>query len=402
MKIDKTEIIHEISSFLEGRNNDVKYIVNVETDSRTNYAACVIHAPDGHRIEHIQYTPFIYIKDLKEIGYQLFNGNRLIQVDKMNLYGIDIKKMKTKNHERLKKGYCWKVTSTKSSKAIYDFFKDGGLDLREKLKDENGRLLRDDRNRPIYKFSDLYYSVSLKEQFFISTGIRLFKGMKKYNDVHKLTFDIETTGLRYQHTRVFAIGVRDNRGFEKILRVKKENDDESEKRLIQDFFNTIDYVKPAIITGYHSEDFDFEYLLGRAKILNLDVNLLPTSLNEEESKRNLYRREESTLKVGQSTEYYTSTNMWGYTIIDTQHATKRAKAIDSDIKNTKLKYIAKISKVAKLNRMYVDGEDGKIGQYYRENKYFIINPENNQYLQIPDHSQKTAEELYKLIILIFC
>ena len=59
------------------------------------------------------------------------------------------------------------------------------------------------------------------------------------------------------------------------------------------------------------------------------------------------RRPNTSLKVGGDTEKYTSTNMWGYTIIDTNHAVKRAKAINSDIKNAKLKYIAKFAKVAK-------------------------------------------------------
>ena len=60
--MDKSKVLSEIKSFLEGYNNDLKYIVNVETDPRTNYAECIIHEPNQEpRIEKIQYeTIFIY------------------------------------------------------------------------------------------------------------------------------------------------------------------------------------------------------------------------------------------------------------------------------------------------------------------------------------------------------
>ena len=78
----------------------------------------------------------------------------------------------------------------------------------------------------VYKNRDLFYNPRTTEQFFISTQSRLYKGYEQYKEVHRLTFDIETTGLRYQISRMFAIGVRDNRGFETILEVEKRDDDE--------------------------------------------------------------------------------------------------------------------------------------------------------------------------------
>ena len=60
--------------------------------------------------------------------------------------------------------------------------------------------------------------------------------------------------------------------------------------------------------------------------------------------------------------------MWGYSIIDILHATKRTAAINSDIKENGLKYIAKFEKIAKENRTYIPGEDNDIGKYYKQNK----------------------------------
>ena len=51
----------------------------------------------------------------------------------------------------------------------------------------------------------------------IQTGIRLFKGMDDYNDLHRFQFDLETEGLFGSRDAIFQIGVRDNKGIEHVL-----------------------------------------------------------------------------------------------------------------------------------------------------------------------------------------
>ena len=54
--MDKLKVLAEIKGFLEGYNNDLKYLVNVETDPSTNIAECIIHEPNQKpRIENIKY-----------------------------------------------------------------------------------------------------------------------------------------------------------------------------------------------------------------------------------------------------------------------------------------------------------------------------------------------------------
>lgn len=388
--MEKQKIINEIKSFLDGRNDDLKYLVNVETDPSTNIALCVIHEPNKeHYIKSVKYEPFIYIKDFKKHGFSLYNDDKEYTIAKMKKYGITIKKMKTGNQPRLENGYPYKVTSKYSYNDIMNFFKDGGISPYDKLLDENDRPIKDHNDRPIYKYRDLFYTPKLNEQFFISTGARLFKGIEEYKDLHKLTFDIETTGLRYQHSRIFAIGVKDNRGFEMVLEVAKDDDDDEEVKVIQNFFNLISLIKPAVISGYNSEEFDFEFILGRAEKLGMNLNELPTTLNPEHG---IQRRRNTTLKIGNSTEKYTSTTMWGYSVLDILHAVKRTIAVNTDIKNARLKYICQYEDIAKENRMYIDGD--KIGTYWKEDKVFWINKENNNYLQIPDEFQNQANDLY--------
>lgn len=394
MKINKHQILGEIKDFLEGYNNDIKYLVNVETDPSTDIAECVIHEPNEKpRIENIRYEPFMYMKDLSRIGRVLYpnKSDEYINAKRIK-YGITITKLKTGNQKRLVDGYCYKITSHRSYNDIINYVRDGGLDPFEKLFDENGKIVRDEKDRIAYKNRDLFYSVKTNEQFFISTQSRLYKGYEQYKDVHRLTFDIETTGLRYQIARVFAIGVRDNRGFETILEVAKRDDDESEIQLIQDFFNLVDYIRPAVILGHNSEDFDFEFILGRAHILKMDLTKVPNGLKEGKF---LVRKGGTSVKYGNTSDKYTATQMWGYSIIDTLHAAKRTAAVNTDLKSTKLKYIAKFEKFARENRTYIKGDDNTIGRYYDENKVFLKN-EINEYIEIPDNFQDIGKKLYRL------
>ena len=237
------DVLSEIKGFLEGYNDELKYLVNVETNPNTNDAECVIHEPGSKpKIIKVKYTPFMFCKDFEKNKHILYK-DRLNREDtiesKKKQYGIKITELKTGNHGRLSNGFCYKITSTKSYNAIIDYLRDGGFDPYAKKKDKKNRIIKDARGDFEYLHRDMFYSPRVTEQFFISTGARLFKGFEEYKDVHKVVFDIETEGLRYQRKSIFAIGVRDNRGFQIILEVKERNNNADEIKLIQDFFNLL-------------------------------------------------------------------------------------------------------------------------------------------------------------------
>ena len=394
--MDKLKVLAEIKGFLEGYNNDLKYLVNVETDPSTNIAECIIHEPNQKlKIEHIKYESFMYMKDLSKYDRELYKGKDKDYINSQKIkHGITITKLKTGNEKRLVDGYCYKVTSSRSYNDILNYFSEGGTNPFEKEKDKNNNFVRNKKGDLVYPLRNLFYSVKTTEQFFISKQARLYKGFEEYKNVHKLTFDIETFGLRYQIARIFAIGVRDNRGFETILEVEKLNDDESEIKLIQNFFDLIDKIRPAIISGFNSEMFDFEFILGRAKILKIDLSKISAGLKRGVQ---LKRKSNTPVKYGNTPDRYTSTEMWGISIIDILHAVKRTAAVNSEIKANGLKYIAKFEKIAKPNRTYIKGEDNSIGKFYSDNKIFVIDVSNN-YIQIPEIFQIVARKLYNLQI----
>jgi len=145
------------------------------------------------------------------------------------------------------------------------------------------------------------------------------------------------------------------------------------KRLIQDFFNLISIIKPAVICGYNSEDFDFNFILGAAgERLDIDINKKgEDALKTTMSEYHVIKKISSTVKFGNKTENYDKTVMWGYSVIDILHAVKRTAAINTEIKSQKLKEICKYEGIAKPNRMYIKGDE--IGDFWKNNEVFYIN-----------------------------
>jgi len=391
--MDNKKIINEIKNFLDGSNNDLKYLVHVETDRKNNKATCFIEEPDQEpKTIEVKYTPFLYVKDLKAHNRALYNGDNEYAKRMMLKYGISMKRMKTGKHPRLENGYPYKVTSNESYDSIIQYFKEGGIDIYAVARDIQGNPIRDKNDKLVYLNRDLFFNVSPEEQFFISTGARLFKGIEEYSDLNRMTYDIETRGLRPEIARIFAIGIKDTKGLNIVLETKNPDSDEEERKLIIDFFNLIVLKRPAVIVGHNSEEFDFVYILKRAEILGIDLKELQTTL----SPTKVIQKKRGTVKFGNSTENYRKTIMWGVNILDTLHAAKKTAAVNTEIKKTGLKYICKFEGIAKPNRMYIDGSDGGIGKMWDDNKLHIINTADNAYKIIPDEFQGVGEDFLLL------
>lgn len=391
--MNKIEIIRKIKKFLDG-HSDLKYVVNVEAYKHTNFATCFIHEPRGNgfikKRSDYYYKPFIYVKDLEKHGHKLYEGHieKLIE-EKKTQHGIIIEKMRTDKQKRLEDGYLYKVMSTKSLNNILEYFKEGGVDPYETERDENGKEITVN-NKTVKPNLHLFYILKPVEQFLISSGIRLYKGFDSYDDIHRVIFDIETTGLRHQSSNLFSIGIRDNRGYEKILEAN-DFEDGSETETIKNFFKEIIALEPAVIAGFNSENFDFPYMLGRLEELNQEIGDMETTISPG---KKIFRGF-GTLKVGNTTEKYTATKMYGMSVIDIHHAVKRKAVVDSDMKLTNLKYVCNYEEISKPNRVYVDGDDNNIYEIYKNNKIFITD-KNFNYEQIPEKFQEEGKMFFKI------
>lgn len=356
----------EIKDFLEGRDPQ-KYIIGIESTYDQNFVNLIINDPiTGKRIEKHKFKPFLWMKSPDMDKF--FKGDRRLIKTKLREHMVTITPLKLEDedgniHKRLEAGFKFLVQTRGSYRNIINFFKESGIDIQ---KEDNRKG---------------FLTLGPTEQFLIQTGKRLFKGFDDYADLVRFSFDIETTSLTPETGRILQIGMKDNRGFEHVLDI--ESDDE-ERDAIQTFFTIIDELKPDIICGYNSENFDWTYILGRCELLNLDYKKITKTLKNGMP---LYRKQ-ATLKLGGEMEYYQQTVLWGYNVIDVWHAVRRAKAINSNIKETGLKYITKYSKIAKPNRVYV-GHD-KIAKIWVDERPYLFNESDGKYMVVPE--DKTGYE----------
>ncbi len=346
--------VEEIEEYLGGYD-DQKYIVGVESSYYDNKVHLIIHDPEkGKRIEKHKLIPFLWMKSPNmEVFY---GGNRRTIKEKMREFKIKFIPLSVtdedgNNFKRLEDGYKFLVRCKGTYGDLLKFFKEGKMAVYDEEHRSN------------------FLAINPTEQFLIQTGKRLFKGMEDYSEIHRLSFDLETTGLDPHNSRIFQIGTKDNRGFQHILTIEDGEEEivnSREREAIVTFFQIITHLKPAIVAGYNSENFDWYFIVTRCEVLGLNIKKIAKTLGSIP-----FYRKQQTLKMGPEMEYYEQTHMWGYNIMDVSHAVRRAQAINSSIKSWSLKYITKYSNAAKENRVYVPGD--KIGKTFadKENEYWL-------------------------------
>lgn len=340
----------EIKSFLEG-NDPEKYIVAVEFDYMTDSIYKIIEDPEkGKSIKKDTFTPFAWVGNLTEFNF--YHSSKAEQKAAMTKHGIIIEKLRTDGNERLEKGHKFLVKSLKGYRSLIQFFREGGID-------------------PWGENTKSYITLlSPVEQYLVSKEKRLFKGFNEYNDITRLVFDLETTSLEPKDGRIFMIGIKTNKGYKKVIECA---DEEQERKGIIEFFKIIDEIKPSIIGGYNSANFDWFWIFERCRTLNLDIKKISKTLNHNKS----IGQKESMLKLANEVERFNQVGMWGYNVIDILHSVRRAQAINSSIKSAGLKYITKFINAEASDRVYINHED--IGPMYSKKEEYWLNVKNGVY-----------------------
>ena len=343
----------EIKSFLEG-NDPEQFIVAIEFDYVTNSIYKIKEIPGkGKALQKDHFIPFAWVGDLR--GLNFYGGSKATQKEAMSKYKIVIDKLETHGNERLEKGLTFMVKSLAGYRELIQFFRDGGIDpWGEKVK-------------------DLFLMLPPVEQYLIQKEKRLFKGFEEYNDITRFVFDLETTSLEPKDGRIFMIGMKTNKGFHKVLECDTE---EKEKEGLIEFFRTIDELKPSIIGGYNSFNFDWFWIYERCAALKLDIRKICRSLNPERT----ITQKEQLLKLANEVEKYPQTSIWGYNVIDILHSVRRAQAINSNIKSAGLKYITQYLEIEDEDRIYIEHTD--IGSMYSKKEDYWLNIKNGKYKKV--------------------
>ena len=379
-----------VNQFLNG-HDPMERIITIECGYDEDEVSIVYVDSKGiKRIRKDAFKPFIWVKN--SAATRLFNGDRKQIKSKMRQYGISVKQLITTMtgeavSDRLESGYkyLFYAKDKMSYSKFQRFFTEGGVPIHERPK--KGELVQQQSNRE-------FMGVTPVEQYMIESGKRLFKGYESYNELHRLTFDLETQGLNPQYHRIEQFGIHTNRGFDKILSVEgkiKDELDRNEKRVIEEGLIIMSELKPDIIAGHNSENFDWDFIMVRYEILGGNFESFTSQLFPKA----IYKKEkESVLKLGGEIEYYKPTIIWGFNVLDSLHAARRAQAIDSNMKSSNLKYVTKYLNLKKPNRVYVPGD--KITTTWAiKDKEFAFSDTDGDWYRVTD--SKPLKDGYELV-----
>ena len=370
----------QIEAFFAG-SDPMEHIIKIECSYDDSKVHIIYRNDDGVKmIRREAFHPFVWAK--QETARSLFGGDRKRLKKRMEEVGIEAIGLRVNREdgtipERMENGYrvIFRAKTGMSYNTFLKFFEDAGVPI-------FGKNDSDGNNKP-------YIAVAPVEQFMIATGKRMFKGYDDYDELLRLEFDLETEGLDPKVCAISQIGVRTNRGYEKIISIVGSGEEKRKNEItaISQFLHIIKELKPDIITGHNTENFDWYFIDERLKLSGSNLydfskDLFPNGIYK--------KKKQAVLKLGGEMEYYYPTVMWGTNITDSLFAVRRAMAINSDIKSANLKYITKYSKLEKPNRVYVPGKI--INKTWEdETLSYLFNDKNGAWFKM---TPKVAEKTY--------
>ena len=339
----------DINKFFEG-SDPMKRIVAIELGYDNAEAEIVYVNDEGQkRIKKEPFKPFAWAKNSACI--RMFGGQRGTLRAKMREYGIKVKPLYTCRednpypNEKLANGYkyLFYATHKMSMGKFQNFFNEAGTPLKSKKKDN------DDAS------SQEFMYLQPAEQFMIETGKRFFKGYDNYDDLKRMSFDLETEGLNPRKHHISQIGIRTNKGYEKIITITGSTIEEKERNelnAINEFVQIIADEQPDVVFGHNTENFDWDFIIVRCQQYGIDFR----QLSGQYLREGIYKQKRpTTLKLGGEVETYYATVMKYHNIVDSLHAVRRAMATDSSFESANLKYSTKYLHLNKHNRVYVPG-----------------------------------------------
>ncbi len=182
------------------------------------------------------------------------------------------------------------------------------------------------------------------EQFLTLTGRTYFKGLT-FDDLHRLQFDLETTGLNEDRDRIFMVSMRDSSGWQASL----DTGSLSEARLLERFVELIRDRDPDVLENHNIFAFDLPFLVKRAARLGVRL-----ALGRDGSEPWL---ETDIFDTGERPEPFLRWRIAGREVVDTQHAVRRFSAAALDMRRHGLKDAARYFGFARTDREYVPGAE---------------------------------------------
>lgn len=391
----------EIEKFING-HDPMERIVNLTYKYQDDFVTVYYRNENDQKCKTTEsFYPFVWAT--LHACRKLCHGNKTELMQLMRQFNIGCKKLSNVAidgtvHDEFDDGYMFMffAKSPMSYSTFLNFFKKADNPVYAK-KDNDGNEIYDSKLD-----EKQYLCVTPQEQFMISTGKRFFKGYDDYNQILRMTFDLETTGLDTKKDRIKQLGIKFNRpflnhpnGFQRIFNLQgttKEEKDKSELEIIENFFKIIYTFRPDVVCGHNIENFDNQMFIDACKRLGTSIEEISSKYFGGETFHKEPR--EAVLKLGGEIETFHQTVCPGTIITDSLHAVRRAQAIDSNMQRADLKYATKYSGMVKPNRVYTPGD--KIDQILSDttNQYAFNDEDGDWYIYDPnsDNGVKTIDE----------
>ena len=187
-----------------------------------------------------------------------------------------------------------------------------------------------------------------EEQYLVATGRTYFRDLS-FDQLHRLQFDLETTGLNPARDRVFMISVRYPTGATEVLEAR-DRSEAAEAQLIRDLMSRVAATDPDVIENHNLHGFDLPFIDQRARRLGVDVTLGrtgPPGLRQRVARRGMAgaageRRRVRFIAPGRE-------------LIDTMDAVLRYDFSTRSLPGHGLKAVARHLGIARPDREYIKG-----------------------------------------------
>ena len=202
---------------------------------------------------------------------------------------------------------------------------------------------------------DAVLALPPEEQYLVATGRNYFRGLR-WGELARMQFDLETSGLDPERDRVFMIALRDRNGRSEVLEASGD-DAAGERDLLRRFAQRVRELDPDVIENHNLHGFDLPFLVRRAELLGLQLNLgrIGNGFFRRPSARGAGARSEASGQ-GPSMRRMRYT-LPGRELIDSMDAVLRYDFAARDLPGHGLKAVARHFGIASAEREYIPGAE---------------------------------------------
>jgi DNA polymerase I len=187
-----------------------------------------------------------------------------------------------------------------------------------------------------------------EEQYLVATGRTYFRDLA-FDQLHRMQFDLETTGLDADRDRIFMVAVRDPSGATETLEIRGEGD-AAEAELICRLVEKVQAADPDVIENHNLHGFDLPFLDRRARRLGVPLALGrtgPPGLRQRGARRGIASANEDGRRVRLVAP--------GRELIDTMDAVLRYDFATRALPNHGLKAVARHLGISSPDREQIPG-----------------------------------------------